>query len=101
MTSDYIYSNRPRYPAVSSFLSVDSFQFGSVKMHRIRRPWPVSRRDTDGVQTNTLGGEGEKGAQTTATDVNGDSARNASRAEDDLRKFNALHEWDPNLSGKE
>lgn len=29
-------------------------------MHRIRRPWPVSRRDTDGVQLNTLDGNGKK-----------------------------------------
>jgi hypothetical protein len=33
------------------------------KMNRIRRPWPVSRRDTDGVQLNTLDENGRTEAE--------------------------------------
>ncbi|KAL9070772.1 MAG: hypothetical protein Q9157_005697 [Trypethelium eluteriae] len=65
-------------------------------MPSIRRPWPVSRRDTDAVQGNSssspesieMTSDDKTGATTTANPV---------EAEKDLKKFKKLHQWDFNL----
>lgn len=64
-------------------------------MHRIRRPWAPTRRDTDTAQMETSDAHsGEKAIHVT------DSKSPALNADADLRRFEALHEFDPNLPGK-
>ena len=65
-------------------------------MPSIRRPWPVSRRDTDGLQANSssspesieMTGDVKTGATATTNPV---------EAEKDLQTFKKLHQWDFNL----
>ena len=72
-------------------------------MDKLRRPFKFTRRDTDSVQpdvvqSTTSGVEygKESEVQAHASDSDRHSA-DAKAAEADLRKFSALHEWDPNL----
>lgn len=55
-------------------------------MPSIRKPWPMSRRDTDSVALNTIEG---KAPESTATEV--DKNAKAAEAAKDLKAFNTLH----------
>ncbi|KAF4541792.1 putative small oligopeptide opt family protein [Lasiodiplodia theobromae] len=63
-------------------------------MPSFRKPWPVSRRDTDGITLNTLE---DKEATATATPAEVDDHAKAAAAQKDLQTFSDLHRWDPNL----
>lgn len=69
----------------------------------------MSRKDTDSVQLNTLERDG-KNAQENVIEVGGTTAAMGGpsdksseddspidRAEEDLKAFRTMHEWDPNL----
>lgn len=57
-------------------------------MPSIRKPWPVSRRDTDSVALNTME---DKTPEATATDV--DKSAGAAGAKKDLKTFSNLHRY--------
>lgn len=82
-------------------------------MSSFRRPWPISRKDTDSVALNTLEGDGKKTAQENTIEVGAStsnmgepsdkssgSATPGEMAEEDLKMFQTLHQWDPNLERK-
>lgn len=72
-------------------------------MPKFRRPWPVTRRDTDGVQANTaaIGDEKPPAQQTARADTSSSEDQlpqgTVEQAEKDLKAFSTLHRWDPNL----
>jgi hypothetical protein len=72
-------------------------------MHRTRRPWASSRRDTDTapaehpIQSPTQNLADEKAAHITTNDLPHPSA---SVAEAGLKTFELLHHFDPNLPRK-
>jgi hypothetical protein len=65
-------------------------------MPKIRRPWPVSRRDTDGLQAQASSSQSEV-LEMSEDLKNPQTNTKAVEAETDLKKFNKLHQWDPNL----
>lgn len=69
-------------------------------MDKLRRPWKFTRRDTDAVQPETVQAS-EYGKETAIHSTGSDTNSNEAKAvEEDLRKFSALHEFDPNLPGE-
>ncbi len=95
-------------------------------MERLKRPWKFTRRDTDSVQLEGIGntsgaepagygksaepagygksaepaGYGKNAeAQTKSSDSESNS-QEVKAAEEDLRRFSVLHEFDPNLPCK-
>lgn len=74
-------------------------------MNKIRRPWKLSRRDTDSVALEGVGSQTENGkhditANATGIDNGSDSnSHDAKAVEADLRRFSVLHAFDPNMPG--
>lgn len=78
-------------------------------MDRLRRPWKFTRRDTDSVQLEGISpssgaepvqyGKDDIHAQTKSADSETNS-QEVKAAEEDLRRFSVLHEFDPNLPCK-
>lgn len=83
-------------------------------MPGFRKPWPMSRKQTDDVALNTLGDNGKTASdnvvevggtsrnlgQSSGISHDGDSPGGESpgeKAEDDLKAFRTMHKWDPNL----
>lgn len=57
-------------------------------MPSFRKPWPMSRRDTDSVAMNTLE---DKAPEASAIEVDKDAK--AAEAAEDLKAFTALHRY--------
>lgn len=66
------------------------------RMPSLRKPWPVSRRDTDGITLNTIEG---KEAAATATPAEVDDHAKAAAAEKDLQTFSDLHRYYITVTG--
>lgn len=78
-------------------------------MDKMRTPWKFTRRDTDSVQLEGISGttsgaepvEYGKDIQSQAKPADSDThSDEAKGVEEGLRKFSALHEFDPNLPCK-
>ncbi|KAI9826487.1 MAG: hypothetical protein M1819_007336 [Sarea resinae] len=69
-----------------------------------RRPWPVTRRDTDSVALNIIGDDKKtkngKGGSDIDVSVGEVSPTQIAQTAEELKEFEVLHKWDPNLPEK-